>query len=292
MKPAPFVLHTPKTVEEALALLAETADDGGLILAGGQSLVPMMALRVAYPPHLIDINGIAGLDHVTQANGRIEIGATVRHAAFHRPLVGGPAGAMLARVCGHIAHYPIRMRGTFCGSLAHADPSSEWCLVATATNAVVTLASSGGQREVAIADYLDGAMTTTRAPDEMLLKVSLADLAADSRFGFYEFNRRAGDFALGMCLVTFAVRDGLMRDVRLAVGGLEEKARRLPEIEAALEGQPPDAARFEAASALVSDLIDPMDDPATPADYRRSIAPVVVRRALDAACSPNAVLAA
>lgn len=292
MKPAPFILHTPETLAEALALLAETADEGGLILAGGQSLVPMMALRVAYPPHLIDINGIRGLDRVMQADGRIEISATVRHAAFHRPLVGGPAGDMLATVCGHIAHYPIRMRGTFCGSLAHADPSSEWCLVAIATDGVITLASTAGERQVAAADYFEGAMTTAREPHEMLVKVSLTDLSADSRFGFYEFNRRAGDFALGMCLVTFAMREGVMRDVRLAVGGLEEKPRRLREIEAALEGQAPGPDAFAAAEALAPDLLDPMDDPATSADYRRSIAPIVVRRALDAAYPHPAQIAA
>ena len=137
MKPAAFRYHAPKTVDEAVALLAEVAPEDGRVLAGGQSLVPTMAFRLAKPGHLVDINGVAALNRLAVADGKLVIGACVRHAAFHRPVCEGPLGKLLADVVRHIAHYPIRNRGTFCGSLAHADPSSEWCLVLAALDGEV-----------------------------------------------------------------------------------------------------------------------------------------------------------
>ena len=135
MKPAPFSYHAPKTVDEAVAKLAELARTTAAMLAGGQSLVPMMAFRMARPAHLIDINEVAGLDRLAVEGNMLSIGACVRHAAFHQPAVAGPTGALLCEGRRHIAHYPIRMRGTFCGSLAHADPASEWCLTAVTLGA-------------------------------------------------------------------------------------------------------------------------------------------------------------
>ena len=135
MKSAAFRYHAPKTVEEAVARLAEVAPEDGRVLAGGQSLVPTMAFRLARPAHLVDINGVAGLDRLAVEDGRLSIGAGVRHAAFHRPVVDGPLGRCSPFVVRHIAHYPIRTRGTFCGSLAHADPASEWCLAAATLGA-------------------------------------------------------------------------------------------------------------------------------------------------------------
>ena len=120
MKPAPFSYHAPQTVDEAVALLAELAPDDGRVLAGGQSLVPTMAFRLARPKHLVDINGVAGLDRLEVEDGRLFIGATVRHAAFETPVVEGPLGQLLSDVAHNIAHRPIRTRGTFCGSIAHA----------------------------------------------------------------------------------------------------------------------------------------------------------------------------
>ena len=116
-------------------MLAEVAPDDGRVLAGGQSLVPIMAFRLARPAHLVDINGVAALDRLAGQGGKLAIGACVRHAAFHKPVVEGPLGRLLATVVRHIAHHPIRTRGTFCGSLAHADPASEWCLVAATLDA-------------------------------------------------------------------------------------------------------------------------------------------------------------
>src|SRR6188472_996476 len=141
MKPAPFIHHAPKTLDEALKILAEVAPQDGRVLAGGQSLVPIMAFRLAKPAHLVDINEVAGLDRVETNDGKLLIGARVRHAAFHKPVTAGPLGALLAEVVRHIAHYPIRVRGTFCGSVAHADPASEWCLVAATLDAEIVAKS-------------------------------------------------------------------------------------------------------------------------------------------------------
>src|SRR3569623_978743 len=126
MKPAPFARHVPRSLDEALKILSDVAGDDGRILAGGQSLVPIMAFRLAKPAHLVDINEVEGLDKLADDGKALSIGARVRHAAFHKPVTANPLGALLAYVARHIAHYPIRMRGTFCGSLAHADPSSVW----------------------------------------------------------------------------------------------------------------------------------------------------------------------
>jgi len=156
MKPAPFRYHTPRSVDEAVALLADVGPNDGRVLAGGQSLVPMMALRLARPEHLVDINAIAELGRLAIDGNWLSIGACVRHAAFHGKVVGNPLGALLGEIAHHIAHLPIRTRGTFCGSLAHADPSSEWCLVAAALGAELvaqsrqqsgaTLRNAGGCR--------------------------------------------------------------------------------------------------------------------------------------------------
>ncbi|KJS11038.1 MAG: hypothetical protein VR78_13320 [Hoeflea sp. BRH_c9] len=284
MKAAPFTLHKPGTLEEAVALLAEYGEDGGLVIAGGQSLTPMMALRVAYPPHLVDINAIEKLSQLTVGDGFLSIGATVRHAQFHRHFVeAGTLGRLLSSVVHHIAHYPIRQRGTFCGSLAHADPSSEWCLVAATLGAELRLTSTSGDRLVQINDFLDGAMSTTREPSEILTEARLPLLAENTRFGFYEFNRRAGDFALGMALVAYDLEGGKIRNARIGVGGIEEKARRLAAVEAALEGKTPDSEAFAAAAAATVADVDAMEDPTTSAQYRRDLSGVVVRRALEIA---------
>jgi carbon-monoxide dehydrogenase medium subunit len=281
MKAAPFTLHRPETVEEAVSILSQVADEGGLVLAGGQSLTPMLALRVAYPPHLVDINRIGGLDRLAVRDGQLHIGATVRHARFHRPVEPGVLGRLLATVVRNIAHYPIRQRGTFCGSLAHADPASEWCLVAVTMDATLQLVSSSGERLIAAAEFIEGAMTTAREPDEILLEARLPLLPEGSRFGFYEFNRRAGDFALGMALAVYELCEGRMRNVRVGLGGIEDKARRIAAAEEALEGMEPGPEAFAAAAAATVGDVDAMEDATTPAEYRRELSGVVVRRALE-----------
>ena len=135
MKSVPFRYHAVQTIDEAVAVLGQVAPEDGRILAGGQSLVPTMAFRLARPAHLVDINAVEDLERLAVDGDELSIGACVRHAAFHRPVADGPLGTLLSEVVRNIAHYPIRQRGTFCGSLAHADPASEWCLVAATLDA-------------------------------------------------------------------------------------------------------------------------------------------------------------
>ena len=191
MKPAPFVRHVPRSLDEALQILAEVAPLDGRVLAGGQSLVPIMAFRLAKPAHLVDINEVAGLDRLESDGKTLTIGARVRHGAFHKSVVDNPLGKLLAAVVRHIAHYPIRMRGTFCGSLAHADPSSEWCLTAATLGAIMVAKSTRGERLIPAAAFFQGLMSTALAEDELLAEVRLPLLPDDATFGFNEFNRRA-----------------------------------------------------------------------------------------------------
>ena len=285
MKPAPFVYHAPATVEQAVALLGELAPHDGRVLAGGQSLVPTMAFRLARPAHLIDINGIAELARLAVKDGRLVIGAGVRHAAFHKPVTKGPLGPLLAFVVRHIAHYPIRTRGTFCGSLAHADPASEWCLTAMTLGAEMVGRSARGTRTISAEDFFQGLMTTALAEDELLVEARVPLLEDDLRAGFYEFSRRAGDYALSMSLTTFRLTDGVMTEPRVGVGGAEAQPRRIAEAEALLAGQPPEVAHFRRAAEAAADCIDPLEDIHADAAYRRDLVRAVTRRALERAAT-------
>ncbi|HML14396.1 MAG TPA: FAD binding domain-containing protein [Xanthobacteraceae bacterium] len=285
MKPAAFAYHAPASVAEAVAMLGALAAEDGCILAGGQSLVPTMAFRLAKPAHLIDINGIAALDRLAAEDGSLSIGAGVRHAAFHRPAAPGPLGALLADVVRHIAHYPIRLRGTFCGSLAHADPASEWCLVAATLGAEITAMSTRGTRVIPAADFFAGIMSTALAEDELLAAARLPLLPDDARFGFCEFSRRAGDYAIAMTLATLRVEDGRIVDPRVGVGGAEAVPRRIAQAEAALAGRPPEAAALREAAAAAADAIDPLEDIQADAAYRRDLVRAMTQRALERACA-------
>jgi carbon-monoxide dehydrogenase medium subunit len=281
MKPAPFQYHAPQTIDEAVALLAEVAPHDGRVLAGGQSLVPIMAFRLARPAHLVDINGVEALRRLAVEGDQLCIGACVRHAAFHRPVVDGPLGKLLAAVVRHIAHYPIRTRGTFCGSVAHADPASEWCTVAAALGAEMVARSTRGTRIIPAHEFFAGIMTTTLKEDELLTEVRLPLLPSDTRFGFYEFNRRAGDFAIAMALATYRVRDGKITEPRIAVGGAEPSPRRIADAEQALAGRAPGAESFTAAGDRAAAAVEPMEDATTSAEYRRDLVRTVTRRALE-----------
>jgi aerobic carbon-monoxide dehydrogenase medium subunit len=285
MKPAAFRYHAPKTIDEAVALLAQVAGEDGRVLAGGQSLVPTMAFRLAKPAHLVDINGVTALDRIAVADGKLAIGACVRHAAFHRPVCEGPLGKLLADVVSHIAHYPIRNRGTFCGSLAHADPASEWCLVLAALDGEVLARSARGERVMAARDFFKGVMTTALRDDELLLEARLPLLTDDTRCGFYEFSRRAGDFALAAALGVYRVQGGKIVEPRLAIGGAEVKPRRIPEAERALAGAAPGDKAFRAAAEAAMAAIDPMEDIVNSAEFRRDLVLAVARRALERAAA-------
>src|SRR6476659_2181925 len=285
MKPAPFVRHLPRTLDEALTILAEVAPQDGRILAGGQSLVPIMAFRLAKPAHLVDINEVAGLDKVASNGKTLTIGARARHSAFHKSVVDNPLGRLLSVVVRHIAHYPIRMRGTFCGSLAHADPASEWCLVAATLDASLVAKSMRGERAISAKHFFTGIMSTVLAEDELLAEARLPLLPVDAKFGFNEFSRRAGDFAMAASLVTYRLQAGKIADARVGLGGAEASPRRIREAEAALNGQTPGDKAFRAAAEAAAGAIDPLEDHQTTAEYRRDLVRAVVRRALESSTS-------
>jgi|SRR5579884_568758 len=283
MKPAAFRYHAPKTIAEAVTLLADLAPQDGRVLAGGQSLVPTMAFRLAKPAHLIDINAVAGLDRIAVADDKLVIGACVRHAAFEHPVCPGPLGQLLSRVVRHIAHYPIRTRGTFCGSLAHADPASEWCLVLAALDGEVVARSARGERTIPAREFFKGIMTTALADDELLVEARLPILSADTRCGFNEFSRRAGDFAMAAAVALYRPDSGMMAEPRLAVGGVEPQPRRIAEAERALAGRAAGEVAFRAASEAAAAAVDPLEDAITDAAFRRDLVLAVTRRALEQA---------
>ena len=283
MKPAPFTFHAPTSVDEAVALLAQWGPQDGRILAGGQSLIPTMAFRVARPAHLIDINGIAELGRIVVNDGVLSIGACVRHAAFESDAVPGPTGALLRQVARNIAHYPIRTRGTFCGSVAHADPASEWCCVMAALDGVAVLRSARGVRRLRAEEFFQGVMATALDEDKLLAAAELPLMAESTRAGFQEFSRRKGDFAIAMALVCYRLENGMMVDPRVAIGGAEARARRIAQAEQALRGRAPGTDVFAQAGAAAAAAIDPLEDTNNTAGYRRGLVRTMVERALESA---------
>jgi carbon-monoxide dehydrogenase medium subunit len=241
----------------------------------------MMAFRMAQPTHLVDINGVVGLDQVTIYPDALSIGALVRHAAFERPIIEGPLGKILSIVVRHIAHAPIRNRGTFCGSLAHADPSSEWCLVAATLGAEINAQSQRGTRHIAVTELFNGIMTTTLSADELITEVRLPNLAPGTKAGFCEFSRRTGDYAIAMALVSFRLAEGLITDVKVGLGAVEDRPRRIAQAEAELEGMLPSSATFRQAADIAAAVVDPLEDIQADADFRRDLVRAVVRRALE-----------
>jgi carbon-monoxide dehydrogenase medium subunit len=280
MKPVAFRYFAPDTIDGALDLIAEHGDDGK-ILAGGQSLVPAMNFRLARPSTLIDINRIDALDYVQDDGGALCIGALARHARFEAPVAGGALGAFLPRVARHIAHLPIRTRGTFGGSLAHADPASEWCLVAATLDAELVITSRRGVRSLRPNEYFTGALTTALQPDELLTEIRLPLLDTGWRTGFVEFSRRAGDYALAMCAAFLQVADGRIAEARIGVGGAADRPLRIAAAEQILVGSDGgrDAARA-AANAAAQSIEHPLEDVQANAEYRRDLVRAMVERAV------------
>lgn len=284
MKAAAFDYHAPRTIEDALALLAGHGEEAR-VLAGGQSLVPAMAFRMARPAVLVDINRITGLDRLESAEGRLAIGALVRHARFEKPVVAGPLGLLLADVARDIAHAPIRQRGTFCGSLAHADPASEWCAVALALDAAMTLRGPDGERTVAARDWFQGIMATAMQPGEILVGASLPLLGPAWRCGFAEFARRAGDFALAMAVVALRLDGGRVAEAHIALGGVGGTPILAGDAGQLLLDHRPDDALIRTAAAAAAAECEPQDDLHADAEYRRDLVRAMVRRALTKAFS-------
>jgi carbon-monoxide dehydrogenase medium subunit len=239
-----------------------------------------MNFRLARPATLIDINRIAALDYIREEDGALRIGALVRHVRFETPVAGGALRRFLPRVARHIAHLPIRARGTFCGSLAHADPASEWCLVAALLNAEFVVGSRRGTRNLVPGDYFRGALTTALEPDELLIEARLPLLDDRWRSGFAEFSRRAGDYALAMAAAVVRMEDGRVAEARVGVGGAAECPVRFAAAEAALVGSDggPDARRE--AGRIAAAAIEPLADVQASADYRRHLVRAMVERAL------------
>jgi carbon-monoxide dehydrogenase medium subunit len=271
LKPASFNVHRPTRLNDVVQLLKHLQDRDVRLLAGGQSLVPMMSFRLARPSDLIDINGVEELKHIHEENDFIEIGALVRHADLMAMQTSHSLGKILRDIGHHIAHHPIRTRGTFCGSLAHADPSSEWCLAAVTLDALILTHSTNGVRMITAHDFFKGTMTTDVQSDEIITAVRLPKQNAN-RYCFKEFSRRKGDFCLASVLVVADVSDKQhIKNIAIGVGGVEECPRRMRGAEDLLrKNLSPTSIKH--ASDMIAAELTPMQDQTTPAAYRRDLA--------------------
>jgi carbon-monoxide dehydrogenase medium subunit len=286
MKPAAFEYYAPESIDALLALLEEHHD--GKILAGGQSLVPVMNFRLARPARLFDINGIGELEFIRVEDQNIRIGALARHAAFHRPVAEGPTGTLLAQVVQHIAHYPIRQRGTFAGSVAHSDPASEWCAVVVTLDAQIVARSRRAERVIPASEYFQGVFATALQPNELITEVRLPLLDASWHTGFYEFARRAGDFAIAMTAAALQIQAGKITQARIGIGGVEDRPSRCYAAEEVLIGKAASRALFAEAAEIVSRAVKPLEDLHADAAYRRDLVRATTRRALEQALAGDA----
>ena len=281
MKPASFEYHAPRTVEEALHLLREHQDDAK-VLAGGQSLVPAMNFRLARPAVLVDIGRLGELEGIDQSDpGHVTIGARVRHLDLEHNTIGGPLGRLLAETGRWVGHYPIRVRGTFGGSLAHADPAAEWCALACALDAEMHCRSLGGTRVVGAGDFFEQMIFTTNLEaDELLERIRLPKLSDSCGVGVAEFARRWGDFAIVLAIAAVE-RDGdSIGRARIALGGVGGGPVRASNAEEALKGRPFSAEAIAGAAAAAAEEVDPTGDIHGSADYRRDLVRTMVKRAL------------
>lgn len=284
MKPAPFEYEAPADLSEVLELLAEGGDDAKL-LAGGQSLVPAMNFRLARPSLLIDLNGVADLAYLHEEGGELRIGAMTRQRQVERSPLVARRLPLVHETMPWIAHPQIRNRGTFGGSLAHADPAAELPSVVLALGGRFHLKSRSGERWVAAEDFFQGLFETARKSDEILLEVAIPAQAPGSGWAFEEMARRAGDFAMvGVGVVMTLAAGGTIAAARIGLVSVADKPILAPQAAALLLGEKPSEALFRAAAATCAEQeIDPTDDLHGSADYRRHLTAVLVRRALERA---------
>jgi len=281
VKAAAFDYHAPASIEEALAILSRHGDEARII-AGGQSLVPVMTSRLARPSHLVDINRIPRMERPTVSAGRLRIPPLMRHIDFEVLDVAGPLGPLLAELSGHIAHLPVRLRGTFCGAVAHADPASEWCLAAVVLGAdLVARSSRRGVRTIPAERFFESIMATALADDEMLVEVQVPLLPATARTGFAEVSQRAGSYALALSLVVYDRDEKDIVNARIGVGGVEARPRRLRDAEALLHRREPSRRLFREVADAAASLVDPVGDVHGDADWRRELTRATVFRALE-----------
>jgi len=285
MKPAKFDYFAPATLEEALELLAQYGPDAK-VLAGGQSLMPMMNLRLVRPAAVIDINRVEGLSGISAADGSVTVGALTRQRHLERSEVIKGAFPMMTAAISHIGHFQIRNRGTIGGSLAHADPAAELPAICAALEAEFVAADSNGAQTVSAAEFAIAPLATVLEPEQLLTEIRLPTLEGGWSWGFREVSRREGDFALvGAVAMLRTDSDNVCAEARIAMFAVGDAPARMPEAEAALVGRVVDADARAAAAALVSDAVAPHSDIHASAEYRKEVSAVMARRALEDACA-------
>jgi CO/xanthine dehydrogenase FAD-binding subunit len=285
VKPPIFEYDAPTSVDETLALLERHVDDVK-VLAGGQSLVPLLNFRLARPGRLVDINGVGELSYITRRDGMLRIGALTRHAALERSRIVAEGWPVLTEALASLAHPQIRNRGTVGGSVAHADPAAELPAVFAALDARFHARSTRGARVIEWRDFFLTHLTSSLEPDELLTEIEVPPLPERSGGAFVEYARRHGDFALGGACVMVALDEG-GRCTKAAVSLLAAAPTplRSAESEAALAGAPVDDAAAARAAALAVEGIDPTGDIHGSSDYRKKLIEAMVRRAIVAAAA-------
>jgi len=274
--------EAPKAVSEAVGLLAEHLDEAS-VLAGGQSLIPLLALRLAHPAVLIDINGIDELSGVSATDGWVAIGAMTREYVAEESETVADAVPLLAAALPLIGHEAIRSRGTIGGSLAHADPAAELPAVARALDAEFVVCGQSGERVVPTAEWFEGYLTTSRRPDELLVEVRFPTAGRGTGVSFQEVARRHGDFAIVGLAASLTLSEGAISDARLAFAGISDVPVRAVGAEDLLVGEGPSAELFDEAARRATNDIDPPADLHGSSDYRKKVAAALVRRGLRAA---------
>jgi CO/xanthine dehydrogenase FAD-binding subunit len=282
MKPPLFDYHSPSSVDEALALLSTV--DGAMILAGGQSLIPAMNMRLANPSALIDIQRIPGLDAIRVDGGMIRVGAMVRHRSLELDDAAHRANPLIRETMAHVAHVPIRHRGTVVGSLCHADAAAEMPLLLVLTGGSVVARSPSGERVIPASDFFTFHMTTARQPDEMIVEARFGVLPQGAGHAFEEFTRRHGDYAIAAVgAILTKSSDGSVSDISLAACGISSTPKRLSASEAALKGRPLSTETLEKAARAAADAVTAEDDMHATAAYRKHLLGVLVKRAVQKA---------
>jgi aerobic carbon-monoxide dehydrogenase medium subunit len=282
MKLPPVEYEAPTTVADAVDLLAEHGDEAS-VLAGGQSLIPLLALRLARPEVLIDINGVDELSGVSADDGWVAIGAMTREYVAEESGTVAEAVPLLAAALPMIGHEAIRSRGTIGGSLAHADPAAELPAVARALDAEFVVRGPSGTRVIPAAQWFEGYLTTSRSSDELLLEVRFPAANGDTGVSFTEVARRHGDFAIVGLAASLVFSGGVISDARLAFAGVSDVPFRATAAEDLLTGERPSAELFDEAARRATEDLDPPADLHGSSDYRKTVAAAVVRRALRAA---------
>ncbi len=281
MKPAPFDYHDPTTLSEAIALLVQLGD-GVKVLAGGQSLVPMMNFRLVRPSHLVDLNRVGELSYLQVQNGELRIGAMTRQRELERSSAVAKDWPLLREAAGYIAHVQVRNRGTVGGSLAHAYPSAELPVVMTALEAKFVLRSQHGERTLRAKEFFITHMTTALEPNELLVEVRVPPMSPRAGWDFQEVSRRYGDFALvGVAALVTLDRGGLIQETRLVfTGPVPVRSAKAEEFSV---GKRPNDALFREMAGLATKGLDQDTDIHASAEYRREVAGVLAQRVLERA---------